>query len=122
MGYTKLLLVMALVFSMASAESSSSDLEAKVELLSSKIAKLEEKNSELEMKVSEVHAGHDSSNDLAFDCFMTENWLTDGIMVFNDCDGTMLNTQLIIFSHKEHFFNANTISPDIRSAVLYKEN
>ena len=111
MGYTKLLLVIAQVCSVAisaSAESFGLDLEAKVDLLSSKIAKLEEDNlqlrkrdSELEMKVSEMQAGHDSSNNLAFDCFLTENWSTDGIITFNGCDGTMILTLMIISSDSE---------------------
>ena len=57
--------VIALVGSVAiraSAESSSSDLEAKVNLLSSEIAKLKDKNSELEMKVLEMQASLNSSN------------------------------------------------------------
>lgn len=49
--------------------------------LEQKNLELEVKNSKLETKVSKLESG----TSLAFDCYLTEDWSTDGIITFNGC-------------------------------------
>ena len=72
-------------------------LEDKLELLINRVEQLEEKNlelqldnSQLKMRVSkkERQANESSPNSYnIFDCHLTENWSTEGIIVFNGCSG-----------------------------------
>ena len=89
MGYIKLsIILLCSVASKAWVEGYSSDLESKVDLLSSKIAKLEEEN--LQIQKRDI----DSSNYLAFDCFRNSDLTTYGIITFDDCEGMKLSTLL----------------------------
>ena len=83
MAYIKLAsILVCFLAANGSAKSSGSDLEAKVDLLSSKIAKIEEENLQLRQ-----------SSYLAFDCFRESSLSTNGIIPFDGCDGTkLLNT------------------------------
>ena len=44
--------------------------------------------------------GQDPSNTLAFDCFRESVLDTNGIIPFDGCDGTKLNTLLTLFSDR----------------------
>ena len=78
----------------------SDGLEEKLELLNKRIDQLEEKNtdlelrnSRLEMKLSQMEVLNTKANASSptsyniFDCHLTENWSTDGIIRFNGCSG-----------------------------------
>ena len=93
MGFatTKLFVAFACTVVVAtSAESSSSDLDAKVELLSSKIERMEEENLELRKRVADL--GRESSSNEAFDCYLTESWSSNGTITFQGCSGRKFNT------------------------------
>ena len=62
-------------------------LEARVDLLTSKIAEMEEVNSLLRKSIAA------SGDHLAFDCFRESSWSTIGIIPFDGCNGTRINTQ-----------------------------
>ena len=66
------------------------DLEARVDLLTSKIAEMEEENSLLRKSMS------DSGDHLAFDCFRESSWSTIGIIPFDGCNGTKLSTRATV--------------------------
>ena len=80
----------------------SDGLEEKLDLLTKRIDQLEEKNtdlelrnSRLEMKLSQMeifkvkaNASSPTSYNI-FDCHLTENWSTDGIIRFNGCSGML---------------------------------
>ena len=92
------------------ARSHNCGLEEKLELLFERVEQLENKgmeleeknsalqlrNSQLEMKVSQMeHLQHSSlkANESSqtsyniFDCYLTENWSSEGIIKFNGCSG-----------------------------------
>ena len=95
MAYIRLAIILVCFLAAnGSAKSRGSDLEAKVDLLSSKIAKIEEENLQLRQSVVDS-----SSSYLAFDCFRESSLSTNGIIPFDGCDGTkLLNTLLTVFS------------------------
>ena len=66
------------------------DLEARVDLLTSKIAEMEEENSLLRKSMS------DSGDHLAFDCFRESSWSTIGIIPFDGCNGTKLGQPCLL--------------------------
>ena len=93
MAYIKLAIItVSFLAANASARRYSSDLEAKVDLLSSKIAKIEEENLQLRKSI-------ESGNYVAFDCLRESSLSTNGIIPFDGCDGTKLNTSSRIFWH-----------------------
>ena len=101
MGYIKLVIILVCsVAAKGSAEDCSSDLESKLELLSSEIAKLKEENVQIQKR--EV----DSSNYLAFDCFRNSDLATYGVITFDDCEGMKLSTLLI--KHSDTITRAGT--------------
>ena len=71
------------------------EFDQKTMELEQKNLELEVKNSELEAKVSKLESG----TSLAFDCYRTEDWSTDGIITFNGCAGigfsAPIQTQII---------------------------
>ena len=112
MGYLTLFLTLFVyvLLVVPFARSTQCELEAKLKLLSDKIEHLERKdialgeknmelelrNSQLEKKVSHMEHEHHSrpkANESSptsyniFDCYLTENWGTDGIIKFNGCSG-----------------------------------
>ena len=94
MAYIKLAIISVSFLAVnASARRFSSDLEAKVDHLSSKIAKIEEENLQLRKSIVE------SGSYLAFDCLRESSLSTNGIIPFDGCDGTKLNTSSRIFWH-----------------------
>ena len=78
-----------------SAKSRGSDLEAELDLLSSKIAKIEEENLQLRKSI-------ESGDYVAFDCLRESSLSTNGIIPFDGCDGTKLNTLVTIFLDTDH--------------------
>ena len=97
MAYIKLAIISVSFLAVnASARRFSSDLEAKVDLLSSKIAKIEEENLQLRKSIVE------SGSYLAFDCLRESSLSTNGIIPFDGCDGIKLNTLLTEFSGTVH--------------------
>ena len=57
-------------------------MEEKFQLMSSKISQLEMDNSRLTTELESL------STLTAFDCYLTEDWSTSGIIQFNGCSGT----------------------------------
>ena len=57
-------------------------MEEKFKLMSSKISQLETDNSRLTTELESL------STLTAFDCYLTEDWSTSGIIQFNGCSGT----------------------------------
>ena len=111
MAFLKVIISLACALTVVAAavESDISRLEAKFDLLSSEILQLKTKNSQLERKnaeldteiskvkeqnaqlgteVSKMKTELDSSTPLlAFDCYLTSDWSTFGIILFNGCAG-----------------------------------
>ena len=111
MGNIRLLLcLISSLIVMVTAEVCDTGLQAKVELwiaevrrdnyeLRKRVAELERRDSVLETKVSKLQRKHDSGSNMAFDCFLTDNWDTNGTITFGGCSGTKIqNTCTKIYS------------------------
>ena len=100
MGFIKLVFALVcLVATTVSGKDVISDLQSKIDLLSSEVASLKEEN----LKIHQRERNSDISNYLAFDCFrnsdlawpiITPNY--EGIP-FDDCEGTKFSTVPITF-------------------------
>ena len=71
----------------ASDKSCHSDLESRVDVLSAEIRRLAKEHSELEKKTVQPLWNWPST---MFDCFLTDDWSTNGPVTFNGCSGTKL--------------------------------
>ena len=71
----------------ASDEICHSELESRVDVLSAEIRRLAKEHSELEKKTVQPSWNWPST---MFDCFLTDDWSTNGPVTFNGCSGTNL--------------------------------
>ena len=87
MGFIKLVFALiCLVATTVSGKGVISDLQSKIDLLSSEVASLKEENLKIYQREREI------SNYLAFDCFRNSDLALYGIITFDDCEGTKFST------------------------------
>ena len=92
MGFIKLVFALiCLVATTASAKDVISNLQAKIDFLSSEVASLKKENLKFHQREREI------SNYLAFDCFRNSDLALYGVIPFDDCEGTKFSTVLITF-------------------------
>ena len=103
MGFIKLVFALiCLVATTVSGKDVISDLQSKIDLLSSEVASLKEEN----LKIHQRERNSDISNYLAFDCFRNSDLALYGIIPFDDCEGTKFSTAVIKYSIELLFNNS----------------
>ena len=81
MAYTQVILALACITAIPMGTNGASTLEEKFEAMEAQISGLKSKISGLEKELQS------SDPTMVFDCYLTENWDTDGIIQFNGCAG-----------------------------------
>ena len=70
------------------------ELKKRVTELEDENTSLKLKNSGLELKLNNNDNKQDAGTSNVFDCYLTENWDTDGIITFNGCSGIVCHNKI----------------------------
>ena len=89
-SFKKAIFLASTIIAVLAAEDGTSGLEEKFELMEEKFELMISENSQLKTDVLRLTTEIESLSTLtAFDCYLTEEWSTSGIIQFNGCSGTI---------------------------------